>query len=103
MERNRRSEVGRALLQVLEVPQTVVDAIEVCWRGFLAMPPKTLGDTLLLADELAPVESPLRDLDDVPREGTAASIDMLIGEETLLEIMRESADEVRSLTAALRL
>jgi len=97
------AEVGRALLQVLEVPQTVVEAIEVCWRGFLAMPPISLGDTLLLADELAPVESPLRDLDGVPREGTAASIDLLIGEDTLLAIMHESEDDVRSLTAALRL
>jgi hypothetical protein len=66
------------------------------------MPPTTLGDILLLADELAPVESPLRDLDGAPREGMAASIDLLLGEETLKEIMRESADQVRSLTDALR-
>ena len=97
------ADVGRAVLQALSVPPAVVDAIEVCWQGFLALPPATLGDTLLLADELAPVESPLRDLDGSPREGMAASIDMLIGEETLSEIMRESADDVRSLTAALQL
>lgn len=97
------ADVGRAVLKALSVPPAVVDAIEVCWQGFLALPPTTLGDTLLLADELAPVESPLRDLDGSPREGMAASIDMLIGEETLSEIMRESADDVRSLTAALRL
>jgi len=97
------ADVGRAVLQALSVPPAVVDAIEVCWQGFLALPPTTLGDTLLLADELAPVESPLRDLDGSPREGMAASIDMLIGEETLSEIMRESANDVRSLTAALQL
>jgi HD-like signal output (HDOD) protein len=97
------ADVGRAVLKALSVPQAVIDAIEVCWQGFLAMPPTTLGDTLLLADELAPVESPLRDLDGTPREGMAASIDMLFGEETLSEIMRESADDVSSLTAALRL
>ena len=97
------ADVGRAVLQALSVPPAVVDAIEVCWQGFLALPPATLGDTLLLADELAPVESPLRDLDGTPRQGMAASIDMLIGEETLSEIMRESADDVRSLTAALQL
>ena len=97
------ADVGRAVLQALSVPPAVVEAIEVCWQGFLALPPVTLGDTLLLADELAPVESPLRDLDGSPREGMAASIDMLIGEETLSEIMRESADDVRSLTAALQL
>jgi len=97
------AEVGRAVLKALSVPSTVIEAIEVCWGGFLAMPPTTLGDTLLLADELAPVESPLRDLDGVPREGQAATIDLLIGEETLGEIMRESAEDVSSLTAALRL
>ncbi|EXI72871.1 MAG TPA: hypothetical protein PK440_10635 [Candidatus Accumulibacter phosphatis] len=68
----------------------------------VVMRPKTLGDTLLLADELALVESPLRDLDGCPREGMAASIDLLVGEETLLDIMRESAEDVASLTAALR-
>ena len=96
------ADVGRAVLKALSVPQAVIDAIEVCWQGFLAMPPTSLGDTLLLADELAPVESPLRDLDGCPREGMAASIDMLIGEETLSEIMQESAEDVHSLTAALR-
>ena len=96
------AEVGRAVLKALSIPPTVIEAIEVCWGGFLAMPPTTLGDTLLLADDLAPVESPLRDLDGIPREGMAATIDLLIGEETLSEILQESAADVRSLTAALR-
>jgi HD-like signal output (HDOD) protein len=95
------AEIGRAVLKVLAVPQPVVDAIEVCWQGFLAMPPTTLGDTLLLADELAPVESPLRRMAGVPREGMAASIDMLIGQETLRKIVSESAADVSSLTTAL--
>lgn len=95
------AEVGRAVLRALAVPQAIIDAIEVCWQGFLAMPPTTLGDTLLLADELAPVESPLRDLDGCPREGMAASIDLLVGQETLRDILRESAQDVASLTAAL--
>ncbi len=97
------AEVGRAVLKLLAVPQAVVDAIEVTWRGYLALPPTTLGDTLLLADELAPVESPLRDLEGVPRQGAATSIDLLLGKETLLEIMHESAADVVSLVAALRL
>lgn len=96
------AELGREVLRVLEVPDTVIEAIEVCWSGYLAMPPASLGDTLLLADELAPVESPLRDLDGVPREGQAARIDLVFGQDTLAEIMAESAAEVKSLTAALR-
>lgn len=96
------AEVGRAVLEALAVPQEIIDAIDVCWQGFLAMPPATLGDTLLLADELSPVESPLRDLDGCPREGMAASIDLLLGEQTLAEILQESADEVATLSTALR-
>ena len=96
------ADLGREVLRVLEVPDTVIEAIEVCWQGYLAMPPASLGDTLLLADELAPVESPLRDLDGVPREGRAAQIDLVYGQDTLAEIMAESAAEVKSLTAALR-
>lgn len=95
------AELGRAVLRVLDVPAVVIEAIEVCWSGFLAMPPSSLGDTLLLADELSPVESPLRDLDGVPREGQAARIDLLIGQETLAEIMAESAAEVKAITDAL--
>jgi hypothetical protein len=96
------AEVGGAVLKALAVPQAIIDAVEVCWQGFLALPPTTLGDKLLLADELSPIESPLRDLDGCPRQGMAASIDLLVGEETLQDIMRESAQDVGSLTEALR-
>jgi HD-like signal output (HDOD) protein len=99
---NGEADIGRAVLKVLGVPGSIIEAIEVCWQGFIAMPPQSLGDTLLLADYLSPVESPLRDLNGVPREGMAASIDMMVGKETLAEILAESADDVNSLIAALR-
>jgi HD-like signal output (HDOD) protein len=97
------AEVGRAVLGVLGVPETVLAAIEVCWQGYLAMPASSLGDTLMLAKELAPVVCPLRLLSGEVAGGRAASIDMVIGQETLSEILAESAEEVASLTAALRL
>lgn len=96
------AEVGRAVLAVLGVPGAVVEAIEVLWLGYLAMPPKTLGDTLLLAEELSPVACPLRALAGNAAVGPAGRIDMLIGEDVLSEIVAESAAEVESLTAALR-
>ncbi|OHC63285.1 MAG: histidine kinase [Rhodocyclales bacterium GWA2_65_20] len=96
-------EVGRAVLNVLSVPAPVMLAIEAYWDGFLAMPPTTLADTLLLAEELAPVPSPLHRLGGKEHgEGMTASIDMAIGEETLLSILEESAEEVVSLTGALQ-
>lgn len=95
--------VGRAVLGRLKVPTSVTAVIETFWDGFLAMPPVTLADTLLLAEELAPVSSPLHRLDNkVPDNKVTASIEMVIGEETLSLILNESAEEIGSLTRALQ-
>jgi len=96
-------QVGRAVLDKLAVPETVATTIETFWDGFLAMPPVTLADTLLLAEELAPVPSPLHQLEvKVPSEDMTATIEMVIGEEMLTQIIEESAEEIRSLTEALK-
>lgn len=96
--------IGRALLKILEVPEAIATAIEDLWEGYLAMPPVSLGDTLLLAEQLAPVASPLYW---APDQGTAGEagrphIEMIIDQETLTGILEESAAEVRSLLQALR-
>jgi HD-like signal output (HDOD) protein len=70
--------VGRGVLLKLGVPAPVMGAIEAMWNGMRALPPETLGDTLLLANDLSPVASPL-----------------------LERVMEESAHEVQSLTSAL--
>lgn len=96
-------EVGRAVLKKLAVPESVVAEMEMFWGGFLAMPPVTMADTLLLAEQLAPVPSPLHRLDNRLAGGDiTASIEMVIGEETLTRILNESAEEVGSLTSALQ-
>jgi HD-like signal output (HDOD) protein len=94
--------VGRAVLKVLAVPEPVMTAIEALWEGMLAMPPETLGDTLLLADQLAPVESPLSTLAGMSREGVGIKIDLAIDDETLSGILEDAAEEVKSLTSALK-
>jgi HD-like signal output (HDOD) protein len=96
-------EVGRAVTRRLSVPETVVSVMESFWDGYLAMPPETLSDTLLLAEELAPVLSPLHHLENQQAGADlAAHIEMVIGEETLSLILKEAADEVGSLTEALK-
>ncbi len=95
------AEVGRAVLDVLAVPAAVKEAVEAYWAGYLAIPPVTLGDTLLLAEELSPVASPLHRIDEREKR-VPANLDMEIGEETLTGILEESAEEVRSLTGALK-
>jgi len=100
--RSGEIQLGRAVLTGLSIPQDVVDAIEVMWKGYLSLPPETLGDTLLLARQLAPIDSPLNELAGEGGGGTdRAQIDMALGEETLSGILEESAIEVAALTAAL--
>ena len=96
------AQVGRAVLRALEVPAHVADAMETLWSGFLAMPPRSLGDTLLLADRLSPVESPLDALDCMSRKEMAVELEVLVDDETLSDILAESAAEVASISAALK-
>ena len=96
------TDVGRAVLQRLGVPAAVMDAVESLWDGYLSIPPKSLGDTLLLASQLSPVESPLAQLAGNAREGTGVNIDVALDRETLSSILQESAAEVTSLIGALR-
>jgi len=91
-------EVHRHVARKLDVPDTVVEALEEVWQGYVSSPPVTLADTVALAKELAPVESPMVRLAS-GRE--LASIDIEIGEEHLTDILRDSSEEVDSLTRAL--
>lgn len=94
--------VGRQVLRALDVPATILEAVETMWAGYLAMPAQSLGDTLLLADELSPVESPIAELSGMGRRGLPADIDMQIGDALLSEILEGARDEVHSLTVALK-
>ncbi|MES2128651.1 MAG: HDOD domain-containing protein [Pseudomonadota bacterium] len=94
-------EVGRGVLTKLAVPAPVLQAIEALWDGMRALPPETLGDTLQLANDLSPVHSPLHERAGATTRQSAATIDFVIGEGTLAGILEESADEVKTLTAAL--
>lgn len=96
------AKVGRSVLRALGVPATILEALETLWAGYLAMPATSLGDTLLLADQLSPIESPLTRLAGMSRKGMAADIDLLVDDEMLSSILADSAEEVDSLTAALK-
>ena len=94
-------QIGRCVLKKLNVPEAVMKAIEGVWAGMRALPPETLGDTLLLANDLSPVASPLHERPGATSMSAASTIDFVIGEGTLASIMAESSEEVKSLTAAL--
>jgi HD-like signal output (HDOD) protein len=94
--------VGQPLLVALDIPENIRLAVEFCWDGYLGMPPSTLGDTLLLAEELSPVPSPLHQIGGQNKFGRIdAEIEIMIGETQLSEILAESREEVASLSAAL--
>jgi len=84
--------------RALDVPPQVFEALEVVWQGYVTTPPVTLGDTVALAKELAPVGSPMVRLAS-GRE--MAPIDFAIGDEQLTDILLASGEEVDSLTRAL--
>ncbi len=93
--------IGRAVLANLNLPKEVNEAVEALWFGLRAMPPETLGDTLLLANELARTQSPLDTRTDTEGHRCASEIDFVVAEGTLVSVLEESEDEVRTLSAAL--
>jgi hypothetical protein len=97
------AELGRVVLRSLDVPELVLGTVETLWAGYLAMPATSLGDTLLLADQLSPVESPLAELSGMGSRGMIADIDLQVDGETLSQILADSAEEVASLMAALNI
>ena len=69
--------------------------------GIRVLPPETLGDVLLLAKELSPVPSPFQK--SLLETGRAPDtiVDEFIGDDSLRDVLEDSADEIRSLTQAL--
>jgi hypothetical protein len=93
--------IGRGVLQKLMIPDNVMKGVEAMWEGMRALPPENLGDTLLLANDLSPIASPLHARPGATSVAAASTIDFAVGDGTLASIMEESAEEVKSLTAAL--
>ncbi|SFU76179.1 HDOD domain-containing protein [Pseudoduganella namucuonensis] len=93
--------LSRELMIKLQVPEPVAAAIVSLRGGAIAVPPQGLRDTLLLAKRLAPVRSPLRLGDDAVLAGKAAVDAYLQGNTLIDEILFESADDARSMSAAL--
>ncbi len=93
--------IGTGILHALSIPSAVLESIVYLWRGYLTFPPSSLGDTLLIANQLAPVKSPFVLPAGQVDGDINANIDLLTDEETLGDILKDSDDEVRSLTEAI--
>ncbi len=95
--------VSREVLKKLGVPDPVRFVIEGLRDAWLSMPPSTLLDTLILANQFSPVASPLAapaEADSMPSHQDSV-LDFVLDGDTLASILKESADEVRSMSSAL--
>ena len=101
--------IGRAVMKKLAVPDIVLTAMEDVWFGALILPlvPKKeattsqMGNTILLAKQLAQTSSPFAVTASPATESLHATIDFACGNGTLQSILQESAEDVASLASAL--
>jgi HD-like signal output (HDOD) protein len=93
--------IGRGVLKALDIPETVCEGIEQVWQGVGAQPPETLGDVLILANDLASTLSPLQSPTEWALRDADHQFDFKIGGETLSSILEDESEQITSLTAAL--
>lgn len=93
--------ITREVMKKLSIPEPVALAIEGMRDSFLSIPPDSLLDTLLLANQLAPVASPLQPPPrDLPPQSESA-IDLFIDEDMMDFMLEESSIDAAAMNAAL--
>jgi HD-like signal output (HDOD) protein len=89
--------VGMEVLKKLAVPGPVAGAIGELRRAWINMPPSTLLDTLLLANQYAAVASPLgRRAEPLPDHADSA-LDLVVDADMLAAIRAEAEEACRAL------
>ena len=89
--------VGVEVLKKLAVPAPVLDAVGELRRAWINMPPSTLLDTLLLANQYAPVASPLGDKAAPLPDHADSALDLVVDEELLASMRAEAEEACRAL------
>lgn len=92
--------VSREVLRKLAIPEPVSMAVLGIRDGIMKMPPDDLLDTLVMANMYAPVCSPLGAPCVLPDHSDSV-LDFVVDAKTLAEILAESQEELRSMSAAL--
>ncbi len=93
--------VSREVMRKLAVPHEVAEAIAGLRASMLAMPPSSLLDTLLLANQYAPVPSPLDSRNANRPRDVETMTDLVFDEGTLASIQIEAEEAYRTMSAAL--
>lgn len=93
---------GRPLLQAMRIPVPIIEAVQTTWHAYLALPPQTLGDTLMLADTLSSVRSPFEGTFFTGPPADRDLLDSFVGKEELDATLEESKETIEALIGALR-
>ena len=93
---------ARPLLTAMRIPTPIIEAIQSTWYEDLRLPAETLGDTLMLADVLAPVRSPFEGTLLMGNPVDRLLLDQFVGKEELDAVLEESQETIKSLLGALR-
>jgi len=93
--------VSREVMRKLAIPDTVMDAIQNLRSSLMGIPPASLLDTLLLANQFAPVQSPLALQAPAMPVHEETALDFVLDRATLGSVLQEAADEFQRLSAAL--
>lgn len=94
--------VEDAVLKALALPQEIADTIVGMRSGTFTFPPRSLADTLSLANSLTPIRNPLEALSgSLQNEAVLALSTQVMADKTLASILEESADELEALAKSL--
>lgn len=93
--------ITREVMRKLCIPEPVADAIEGLRDAFMSIPPDTLLDTLLLANLLTPVRSPLQEAERELPPHSESAIDLFIDEERMQTLLKQARDDAAEMSAAL--
>lgn len=98
------AEIGLYVLRALAVPDEIATAVRTQWLGSFTIPPKTLSDTLYLANCLTPIANPLHPKSaDMERNALLALSTQVMDGHSLAEILEESGEELEALARSLNL
>lgn len=93
--------VSAEVLKKLAVPVPVREAIGAMRHSLMGMPPSTLLDTLLLANRLAPVRSPLDGPAPAQVDHEDSALDLVLDRDTVDDIVSAADEQYQLMSAAL--
>ena len=89
----------RRLLAALKIPAEVSDGIEAQWRGYLILPPESLGDTLMVANLVAATPSPF-DARGADAQASGLDLEDILNKTQVAAVLKTAYDQVRLIQQA---